>query len=150
MRWLKKSLNDQAWSVVISDAKSGWRSITSEVPQNLLVGQILFNFFVSDLDDGTECTLSNILRLIQNWKVANSPEGYAAIRRNINRLEKWADRNLMKFKNGYSKVQQLKNHNPMCKHIVCQLTGSQFGKGEPWISGGQQAVYEPVRHAHSA
>lgn len=33
VRWLEKSLNELAWGAVISDAKSGWRSITSEVPQ---------------------------------------------------------------------------------------------------------------------
>lgn len=45
---------------MISDAKSGWRSIISEVPQNLLVGPKLFNFLISDPDDGTECMLSKV------------------------------------------------------------------------------------------
>lgn len=39
---------------------------------------------------------------------------------------------------------------PRVGTLWCQLTGAHFGKGEPWISGGQQAVCEPVRHPHSA
>ncbi|KAK4831080.1 hypothetical protein QYF61_015278 [Mycteria americana] len=41
------------------------------------------------------------------------PEGHAAIQRDLNRLEKWADRNLVKFNKGKFKVLHLRRNNPM-------------------------------------
>jgi len=41
------------------------------------------------------------------------PEGHAAIQRDLNRLEKWADRNLMQLKKDKSKVLHLGRNNPM-------------------------------------
>lgn len=89
------------------------------------------------------------LRLIQNWKVANSPEGFPATQRHINRLEKWGEmRNLMKFRKGYCKVLQVRNNNPMCKHV--QANWSTVWQKRTLGFWVQQAVYEPVRHPHTA
>ena len=37
---------------------SGWRSMTSSVPQGSVLGLILFSVFISDIDSGVKCTLS--------------------------------------------------------------------------------------------
>lgn len=56
---------------------------------------ILSSIFISDLDDGRECTLRKFADDTKLGVVANSPEGHAAIRRDLNRLEKSTDRNLI-------------------------------------------------------
>lgn len=47
-------------------------------------------------------------------RVAGVPEGPAAIQRDLNRLEKWADSNVRKF----SKVLQLEKSNPMHQNML--------------------------------
>ena len=78
---------------MISSIKSNWRPVTSGVLQRQIPGPILFQVFISDLDDRTECNLDNA----KSGGMTDRMEVTATVQRDLNRLKKWAFKNLTKF-----------------------------------------------------
>ena len=61
-----------------------------------MLGLILFSIFISFLNEGTEFTLSQFADDTKLGEVADMQEDCAVIQQDLDRLETWADRNLMR------------------------------------------------------
>lgn len=100
MRCIENWPNGRAQKAVISGAESSCRPVANSVPERLVLGPVLFNLFINDLDEGTEHALSKFPDDTKPEGATETPEGCAAIHWDLDKLENWVERNLIRFNKG--------------------------------------------------
>lgn len=87
--WVQNWLDGVTQRVAVNGSMSKWRLVTSGVPHELVLGPVMFNIFVGDMDSGIGCTLRKSVDDTKPCGAVNMLEGRDAIPRELDRLERW-------------------------------------------------------------
>ncbi|GAB0194453.1 hypothetical protein GRJ2_001910600 [Grus japonensis] len=87
---------------------------------------MLFNIFINGRDDEIKRTLVKFADDTKLSGEADTSGGRATRQEDLNRLEEWANKNLMKFNKDKCKVLHLGKHNPGLQHRLGSRAGEQF------------------------
>ena len=80
---------------------------------------MLFNIFISYINNGTELTLSKFADDAKLCGTVDTPEGQDALERELDSLELWAQENLMRLNKAKYKVLHPSHSNPHYQYKLC-------------------------------
>ncbi|CAM4413494.1 unnamed protein product, partial [Caretta caretta] len=116
-------LEDREQRVGINDKFSEWRGVTSGVPQGSVLGPILFNLFINDLEKGVNSEVEKFADDTKLLKIVKTTEDCEELQKDLTKLSDWAKKWQMKFNVDKCKVMHIGKNNP---NYTYNMTGANL------------------------
>ena len=121
--WIEDWLSDRKQRVVINGTSSGWREVTSGVPQGSVLGPLLFIIYISDLDLGL---VSKINKFADDTKMGINADSDAAVKQlqeDLRKVGEWSKKWQMPFNLDKCKIMHIGHKN---KNEKYELLGKEI------------------------
>ena len=121
--WIEDWLSDRKQRVVINGTSSGWRDVTSGVPQGSVLGPLLFIIYINDLDLGL---VSKISKFADDTKMGINADSDAAVKQlqeDLRKVGEWSKKWQMPFNLDKCKIMHIGHKN---KNEKYELLGKEI------------------------
>ena len=121
--WIEDWLSDRKQRVVINGTSSGWRDVTSGVPQGSVLGPLLFIIYINDLDLGL---VSKISKFADDTKLGINADSDAAVKQlqeDLRKVGEWSKKWQMAFNLDKCKIMHIGHKN---KNEKYELLGKEI------------------------
>ncbi|CAM5145241.1 unnamed protein product [Eretmochelys imbricata] len=112
LSWIENWLKDREQRVGINGKFSEWRGVTSGVPQGSVLGSILFNLFINDLEKGVNSEMAKFAYHTKLLKIVKTKADCEELQKAFTKLSDWATKWQMKFNVDKYKVMHIGKNNP--------------------------------------
>ncbi|KAJ7421306.1 rna-directed dna polymerase from mobile element jockey-like [Willisornis vidua] len=92
------------------------KTVMSGIPQEPVLGSMLFNIFINNIDSGIEYKLSKFTGNTKLTSAADTLEARNAVQRGLDRLKKWAHRHLVIFNKEKGNILHLDQEKPQYQY----------------------------------
>nr|VZH89441.1 unnamed protein product [Spirometra erinaceieuropaei] len=97
LTWIENFLVGRQQVVCVGRGKSDPALVDSGVPQGSVLGPILFLIYVDDAARDLDCEVAMFADDMKIWSVIRGPADEDRLQMNLNRLEEWSNRWLLRF-----------------------------------------------------
>ena len=114
IRWIHSWLQNQTQRVLINGTFSYWGEVTSGVPQGSVLGPVLFNVFINDVDEEVQGTLIKFADDTKLGGIASTLEDRNKLQSDLDRLERWDENN----RKQHQTVKAVQQWNQLPREVV--------------------------------
>ncbi|CAM5084504.1 unnamed protein product, partial [Eretmochelys imbricata] len=112
LSWIENWLKDREQRVGINGKFSEWRGVTSDAPQGSVLGPILFNLFINDLEKGVNSEVEKFADDTKLFKIVKTKADCEELQKDLTKLSDWATKWQMKFNMDKCKVMHIGKNSP--------------------------------------
>ena len=105
LSWIEDFLLNRSQKVLLNGAGSEWENVTSGIPQDSVLGPILFVIYINDLPDTVESDSYLFADDTKIFRISKGEDDKETLQDDLTKLEEWSDKRLFKF------------HPEKCKHM---------------------------------
>jgi len=123
LEWIVSFLHCRRQRVVIGGNASTWAPVTSGVPQGSVLGPLLFNIFIDDIDDvlHTEVKIKKFAddtKLYIIYNAADNVQAVSKLQTSLDAVLAWCDQWLMQLNISKCTTMYFGTHNPQAQYML--------------------------------
>ncbi|CAM5167759.1 unnamed protein product [Natator depressus] len=112
LTWIGNWLKDRKQRIGVNGQFSEWGEVNSGVPQGFVLGPVLFNIFINDLEKGVNSEVAKFVDDTKLLKIVKSQADCEELQKDLTKMGDWATKWQMKFNVDKCKVMHIGKHNP--------------------------------------
>jgi len=118
LEWIRAWLSNRKQRVSIRGEKSGWRSVTSGIPQGSVLGPLLFIMFINDIDNVVQNSLLKFADDTKIFGVIQNKVQHQQLQDDLSNLVDWSKKWQMQFNTSKCKVLHIGKTNHRYQYVM--------------------------------